>query len=227
MIYASGLGAKPGGAAPRLLVASEIGNQVHAFEPIDQDDGFALRAPAELYPLRRYAGRALVSLGGMAYYDSGANQPRWTPVVQQHRQRYAAQAQLITPAFDSEELGTVWDKLLFDGCVPPDTEVLVESRAGDELDGWFAGQAQPATDAQVIGEWLREPAPRLRGDGPELPWLRREAARQTRREAGAGTWELLLQRARGRDLQLRLTLISRNGTGSPRLRDLRLWAPRF
>ncbi|MEH6413436.1 phage tail protein [Pseudomonas sp. CGJS7] len=227
MLYASGLGAKPGGAAPRLFVASEIGNQVHAFEPIDHDDGFALRAPAELYPLRRYAGRALVSLGGMAYYDSGANQPRWTPVVQQHRQRYAAQAQLITPAFDSEELGTVWDKLLFDGCVPPDTEVLVESRAGDELDGWFAGQAQPATDAQVIGEWLREPAPRLRGDGPELPWLRREAARQTRREAGAGTWELLLQRARGRYLQLRLTLVSRNGTGSPRLRALRLWAPRF
>ncbi|MGO4780801.1 hypothetical protein AB4084_35515, partial [Lysobacter sp. 2RAB21] len=89
------------------------------------------------------------------------------------------------------------------------------------------GASQPTLDAQVIGDWLREPAPRLRGDGPELPWLRREAARATRREAGAGTWELLLQRARGRYLQLRISLISRNGTGTPRLRALRLWAPRF
>ncbi|MGO1068733.1 phage tail protein [Lysobacter sp. CA199] len=227
MVYASGLGNEAAGAAPRLFVASQIGNQVHAFEVLDDDDGFALRAPAELYPLRRYGGRALLALGGMAYYDSGPDQPRWTPVVQQHQHRYAAQAVLITPAFDSEELGTVWDKLLFDGGVPPDTEVIVDSRAGDELDGWFAGETQPAHDAQVIGEWLREPSPRLRRDGPELPWLRREAARRTRREAGAGTWELLLQRARGRYLQLRLTLVSRNGTGTPRLRALRLWAPRF
>jgi phage tail-like protein len=225
MVYAAGLG--HGDAAPRLFIASEIGNQVHGFEVIDRDGAFSLRAPAELYPLRRYGGRALVAVAGLAHYDSGPNQPRWTPVVQQHRQHYAARAVLITAAFDSDELGTVWDKLLFDGCVPPDTEVIVESRAGDELDGWFAGASQPALDAQVIGDWLREPAPRLRGDGPELPWLRREAARQTRREAGAGTWELLLQRARGRYLQLRISLISRNGTGTPRLRALRLWAPRF
>lgn len=231
MVYASGLG-QPAGDAPaggdaRLFVASEIGNQVHAFEVIDRDGGFSLRAPAELYPLRRYGGRALIAPAGRAHYDSGAAQPRWTPVVQQHRRRYAAQALLVTPVFDSGELGTVWDKLLFDGCVPPDCEVAIESRAGDELSGWFAGEAEPADAAQVLGAWLAEPPPRLRGDGPELPWLRREAARATQREAGTGTWELLLQRARGRYLQLRLSLRSRSGSAAPRLRALRVWSPRF
>lgn len=227
MVYAAGLGQGGASEEARLFIASEIGNQVHAFDVIDHDGRFSLRAPAELYPLRRYGGRALVAVAGKAHYDCGSAQPRWTPVVQQHRQRFAAQAVLVTPVFDSDELGTVWDKLLFDGSVPPDCEVEIESRAGDELSGWFDGQSQPADDAQVIGGWLREPQPRLRGDGPELPWLRREAARVTRREAGSGTWELLLQHARGRYLQLRLTLRSRNGTTAPRLRALRLWAPRF
>ncbi|MGN7918649.1 phage tail protein [Lysobacter antibioticus] len=231
MVYASGLGHTPASVAelapPRLFIASEVGNQVHAFEVIDNDGQFALRAPAELYPLRRYGGRALVSVAGKAHYDCGPGLPRWTPVVQQHRQRYAAQAVFVTPVFDSNELGTVWDKLLLDAAIPPDTAITIESRAGDELSGWFDGESQPAADAQVIGSWLLEPVPRLRTSGPELPWLRREAARATRREAGAGTWELLLQQAHGRYLQLRVTLVGRNGTATPRLRALRVWSPRF
>src|SRR5207249_1428742 len=75
--------------------------------------------------------------------------------------------------------------------------------------------------------WVPEPSPRLRDTGPELPWLRREAARVTRRESGVGTWELLLQHARGRLLQLRVRLRSRSGTDTPRVRALRVWSPRF
>ncbi len=203
----------------RLLITTTIGNQAHAFAVVISDTGFQLRAAPELYPLRRHAGRALVAVRGRAFYDSGSTQPVWTPVVQQPRSRHASQAVLVTPVFDSAELGTVWDKLLIDAGIPADTELLVESRAGDEID--ISGTRQ------VIGSWSPEPTLRLRSEGPELPWLRREAARATRRDSGSGTWELLLQSTHGRYAQLRLTLKSGNGTGTPRLRALRLWSPRF
>lgn len=243
MVYAAGLShlggaARIDGGEPaslRLFVSTEVGNQVHAFEVIDLPGQFALRAPAELYPLRRHGGRALIAVLGNAHYDSGLAQPRWTRVVQQRQHRYAAQAVMLTPVFDSEALGTVWDKVLLDACIPADTEIRIETRASDE---WIAGSGAPASPedglvsgfagtVSTIGDWQREPVPRLRVTGPELPWLRHEAARATRRDAGAGTWELLLQAAKGRYLQLRITLISHQWMLTPRLRALRVWSPRF
>jgi phage tail-like protein len=237
MVYAAGLsqlgasarsGGSGSGQAPmRLFVSTEVGNQVHAFEVIDRPDGFALRAPAELYPLRRYGGRALISLLGNAHYDSGLAQPRWTRVVQQRQHRYATQAVLLTPVFDSEALGTVWDKVLLDACIPADTEISIETRASDERIVAPGTSVLPEAGFIAIGDWQREPVPRLRVTGPELPWLRHEAARATTREAGAGTWELLLQAAKGRYLQIRITLSSRQWMLTPRLRALRVWSPRF
>lgn len=213
--------------ATRLFIASEIGNQVHAFELAERDGSLVLQQAAELYPLRRFGGRALIAVRGQAYYDCGLTQPRWTPVVMQPRPSYAAQAELITPVFDSAEPGTTWDRVLLDACIAPDTDVEIESRAGDEctepLEGTEAGGSGP----QVVGPWQPEPIPQLCSGGAELPWLRSEAARATRRESGVGAWELLLQRAQGRYLQLRIRLRSRNGTASPRLRALRAWYPRF
>lgn len=228
MVHAAGLaraGCVAAVRAPaRLFIATGIGNQLHAFEVIDDARGFQLRAPAELHPLRRYGGRALVALRGAAHYDSGIAQPRWVRVVQQHRQRFATRAVLTTPVFDSELPGTTWDKLLLDAVIPADTELRIESRTSDER---VIAPADSDADWQTIGDWRPEPTPRLRADGAELPWLRREAARDTDRGNGIGTWELLLQHAHGRYLQLRITFASAQGTMTPRVRALRAWAPRF
>jgi phage tail-like protein len=214
-------------ADKQVFIATAFGNQAHAFVMTDAPDRFELRAAAELFPLRRYAGRALIVVQGGVRYDSGLGQPVWTPIVQQPRARFAPVGEVVTPVFDSGELGTTWDKLLLDACLPADTALEIESRAGDERSDLVDGAASPAGVSQVIAQWSEEPAPQLRNTGPELPWLRREAARATRREAGSGTWELLLQNAHGRFLQLRLRLRSYNGTGTPRLRALRVWSPRF
>lgn len=215
-------------SATRLFISSIVGNQVVAFELLDSDDSFSLQQPAELYPLRRYGGRALIAIQGQACYDSGFTQLRWTRVVMQPRQRYGPHAEFVTPVFDSAELGTTWDRILLDACIPPDTHIEIESRSGDERNDLIDDPDAARPDSpQVVGTWLPEPNPQLRSTGAELPWLRDEAARATRREAGTGTWELLLQRAQGRYLQLRVRLTSQNGTATPRLRALRAWYPRF
>ncbi|HVF43550.1 MAG TPA: phage tail protein, partial [Pyrinomonadaceae bacterium] len=131
----------------------------------------------------------------------------------------------------------VWHRLLLDACVPPETSVRVSTRAADEL-AELAGAA-----------WLPEPRPYLRGDGSELPFVRRESGAGPQanasgatagstgveasksltdkaRKAGRGTWELLFQRARGRYLQVRVEL-SGNQRTTPRLRALRAYYPRF
>jgi phage tail-like protein len=213
-----------GGAARQLLIATSSGNQARAFTVIDEGDAFALRPATELFPLRRFGGRALLSVRGTASYDSGTGAPLWTPVVHQQRARFAPGAELVTPVFDSRELGTTWDRVLLDACIPPGSAIDIESRAGDEL---LAATASPQGVAQVVAQWLPEPRCHLRSTGPELPWLRSEAARATRPGAGVGTWELLLQQARGRYLQLRVRLTSDSGLTTPRLRALRAWSPRF
>lgn len=240
------------GAAPAatLFITDSRGNQAlpHLWQA--GADGVALHRLPELYPLRRHGGRALLTVAGQAVYDSAPdNGPagtadgavRWSAVVQQPRQRWEPLAELVTPVFDSQDIGTVWDKLLLDAQVPAGTAVQVDSRAGDDLqraDAAFpvVSPASPATaladgsgdwPGDVLGVWQAEPPPRLRSDGPELPWLRHTAARATRRDTGTGTWELLLQRAQGRYLQLRLRLLSPQGSGTPRLRALRVWQPRF
>ncbi len=214
-------------AAPRVFIAPVAGNQAIAYDIVDSDAEFALRATAELYPLRRYGGRALLAMQGDAIYDSGLQTLRWTQIVQQPRARFEAGALFVTPVFDSAEIGTTWDKLLLDASIPADTSVVIESCSGDDLDGPSAAADSPGSPPRVLASWAREPAPALRSNGTELPWLRREAAPATRQASGTGTWELLLQRARGRYLQLRISLFSNNGTGSPRLRALRVWSPRF
>ena len=220
----------------RLFIATEDGNQALSFLIQDTPAEFSLSGVTELFPLRRFAGRALIALcdGGRfrGYYDSGIDPLSWVPIAQQPRTRYSTSAEFVTPVLDSAEPQTAWDRVLIDACLPADTWIEIDSRASDECfpaeDGFEASAASPPGGArQGIAQWLGEPRPQLRGAGSELPWLRADAARAPRREAGVGTWELLLQRARGRYLQLRIRLFSGHGITTPRLRALRAWYPRF
>jgi phage tail-like protein len=91
--------------------------------------------------------------------------------------------------------------------------VLVATRAADtEADlAWAAWQAQPPLYQ--------------RGGGSEIPYSDLWGA-EARATADTGTWELLLQAARGRYLQIRLTLRG-NGRSTPLLRALRAHYPRY
>src|SRR5690606_27648526 len=125
----------------------------------------------------------------------------WLPLVAEKRPRYAAQATLETSldprhCFDSTEPACTWHRIVFDGCVPPGSQVRIASRAADSL-----ALLQDAA-------WHDEPLPMLRPDGSELPWMQDGPGARTDAAQGHGSWELLLQRARGRYLQLRLRLES-------------------
>ncbi len=208
----------------QLLVATASGNQALAYDIYMDADKFELRPSSILYPLRRYAGRAVFKgKDNTASYDSGMETFRWVPIVQQPRVCYDESIELITPVFDGIEPQCVWDRLMLDASIPADAFVEVSCRVADELP---MSHLNKESIPEIIGSWQVQPKPYLRSDGAELPWLRDEAARSTQREKGIGTWELLLQNMRGRYLQIKLR-ISGNGMVTPRLRALRVWYPRF
>ena len=208
-----------GQVSDRLYFATRDGNQVFAFAISEQGEQLSMEPLADYLPMRMFGGKGLVAVGTGLYYDFGGG---WIPLVEQKRPRFLQAATLYTPisldatdaeaphAFDGREPDCVWNRLMLDACIPPETEVLVESRA--------------ANDERELAEaeWRPEPRPYLRGGGAELPFVRRRPATA----AGDGTWELLFQKARGRYLQLRLTFRG-NGRTTPRLRALRAYYPRF
>ncbi|MGE5672271.1 MAG: phage tail protein, partial [Mycobacterium leprae] len=76
--------------------------------------------------------------------------------------------------------------------------------------------------AELAGtEWRLEPLPYRRSGVTDLAWHQP----YPHNEEG-GAWELLLQQAIGRYLQLRLTLTAA-GRATPRIRAMRVWYPRF
>ena len=101
--------------------------------------------------------------------------------------------------------------MVLDACIPHDTRVLIAARTAEdpeELD---------------LAEWQEQPRLHLRGDGADLPFHQPFEDMDPKR---AGVWELLLQRQRGRWLELRVTLLG-NGRASRLVRALRVWRPRF
>ena len=226
--------------AGRLWVVGPDGDQAFAFDVRTAGGALALTPVTEYYPMRLFGGRALVAAAGEPWYDGG---DAWLRLLHQNRPRHVEQGELWTPVLDGREPACVWHRLMLDACIPPGTAVDVYTRTSDDwreltLVEWLSpaerralgapaegAAAAPETGDPVVADdlapWQPEPAPILRGDGPELPYLPRED-----RVAGRGTWELLFQRARGRYLQVRLVLRG-NGSGTPRVRALRAWFPRF
>ena len=189
-----------------LFVADRDGNQAYAFTLALHGDTLTARLAHDFFPMRVFGGKALVAGDAGALYDFGDG---WIPLVRQRRPRFAVAATLYTPVLDGRQPGTVWHRLLLDGCIPPEASVAVESRAADD-------------ERELAGApW--QPEPRLayrRSDGPELPFAQPGATGLPE------TWELLFQRARGRYLELRLQLAG-DGRSTPRLRALRAYYPRF
>jgi phage tail-like protein len=207
-----------------LYIVERSGNQSYAFLLKIKGEQLVLKALADYLPMRLFGGRALVVADSSVYYDF---ENQWVKLVAQPRPRYALEANILTPladedavvtadgknlrgAFDGREPDCVWHRLMLDACIPPDAEVQVWSRAAND-------QRELA-----LAEWRQEPRPYLRGNGSELPFT----PRASKEIKGQGTWELLFQNARGRFLQLQLTLIG-NGRTTPRLRALRAYYPRF
>jgi phage tail-like protein len=200
--------------ALRLAVTGGSGNQAVAFRVEGEGAELRLHPTPEVFPLRRYGGRTLVAVRGALHYDSG-ERPSWVMLVERPRLRFAPAVTFVTPIFDGGTPQTVWDRLRADGCIPAGTALTVEARSADDSD--------PAAGPR--GEWLAQPRPILNPTGSEFAGYGPAAIPATDAAHGKGSWELLLQRTRGRYLQLRITL-SGDGRTSPHLRALRAWYPR-
>jgi phage tail-like protein len=199
--------ADPDGLAvpERLNLVGAEGNQSFAFGLVYRGEQLLLDPLPDYLPMRLFGGKGLAAGQGRVFYDFGDG---WLPLVEQRRPRFEPEAVVLTPPLDGRDPACVWHRLIFEGSLPPETELQVWSRAADE-----------AGDLEAVG-WQAEPRPYRRGDGSEQPFALSPVG------AHAGVFELLFQRARGRFLQLRLRLVG-DGRTTPRLRALRAYYPRF
>ncbi|MDQ3179416.1 MAG: phage tail protein [Acidobacteriota bacterium] len=214
---------KKEGKPDRLFIVSEEGNQAFSFRLVGKDDldissfpdvspnvirrNFELQPINDYFPMRLFGGKGFTTADGKVYFDFGM---RWLPLVKQNRPSFVSQGTLETPIFDGKEPNCVWHRLMLDGCISPETKIEVFSRSGNDK------------DRLDLIAYQKEPNLYLRGNGSELPFVRGNTAK----EKGRGTWELLLQRAKNRYLQLRL-VFSGNEQRTPRVSALRVYYPRF
>lgn len=215
--FVANLEAPPGRLEGALLIVDDHGDQALHFDLTA--DSWAPEAPAvselsltlapDYLPMRHFAGRALVEAGGKTHYDLGET---WIALAPHPRQNRLTEGTIRPAVFDSGQPGTVWHRIIFDGCVAPGTTVTLSVRAAD------------SPDALLGTEWSVLPRPYKRGDGAETPhWSPFPDADP---ESAAGSYETLIQSAEGRFLQLGIDLTG-NGSTTPRLRALRIYMPRF
>lgn len=221
LVFVEGAPPAPGerGLRGRLYVASRGGRQAFAFDltagTSGAGDDLSLTPRPRLFPLRDFGGKALLASPGSGgegpidvLYDFGE---RWLPLAPWPGRRFDSAGVIEGLIFDGKIPGTVWHRLVLDACLPAGTEVTVESRSADERH--FLGDVR----------FRPEPSLVLRTSGSELAYHRPFGDQPG---AASGSWELLFQEARGRFVELRLTL-SGDGRSSPRLRALRVHYPRF
>jgi phage tail-like protein len=210
--------------ATRLLYAVDrFGRQSLAFLVSLTPASATLELQTTYLPMHRFGGRALVAWGAAraaaVSYDvvgkTGGGDPlvRWARLQAIDQQAYARSAVLETPVLDGKARDCEWDGLFLDACIPSGARVTVSSCAAND------------PDLAAVGPFNPEPVLYLRRSEAEIPFYDTYADRDPR-PAGAGTWEFLLQQARGRYLKLRLQLDG-DGRCSPELKALRVYYARF
>ncbi len=210
MAFVSGAPTPTDAVRGRLYVVGTDGNQAYEFHLTGDADTASAELQPSYLPLRRFGGKGLVEADGTVYYDLG---DRWVPLRAQRKPRFVERGQIESSTFDSEIVGCTWHRLFVDACIPTEATVRVESRASDHRDRL---PDQP---------WQSEPDLYQRDTGAEVPYYDPFPNSSSEQE-GRGTWELLLQHAEGRYLQVRLTLDG-NKRSAPRLYALRAYFPRF
>ncbi|GJH13040.1 hypothetical protein CBA19CS11_29400 [Caballeronia novacaledonica] len=220
--YDCALAPRPADQPQRLVIASGEGNQCFAFDLLRGSPALTLDPLDNFLPMRRFGGQRLVRrIGdaagiqvaqdtGLGYNGAGG----WLPLVAQIRPRFVLSAALLTFALDSGVTDCTWHRIVVDGCIPPGCSLRIETRAAETV------------EALADLHFTAEPKPMLRPDGAELPWLLDGPSARTDPAAGRGSWEVLCQRARGRYMQIRLTLAG-DELATPKLVALRAWSPRF
>ncbi|HMF96394.1 MAG TPA: phage tail protein [Vicinamibacterales bacterium] len=189
-----------------LYVAGTQGDQTFSFAITIEAGALVLTPLADVYPMRLFGGRGLVTgPGSIPNYDSG---DLWVPLAILRGNRFVETGAFVVDPLDGKDPGCVWHRLMIDAALPPGCDIGVRTRASDNA-------------AQLtFAEWQDEPRPRRRETGTELVWS------ADLRQRGIETFELLFQRAKGRYLQLEITLRG-PGRCSPRIFAMRAWYPRF
>ncbi len=169
--------------------------------------------------MQNHGARALVGSKEGVYYDligsdlGNDDVVRWMSLQAIDQQRYRRNATLDTPVLDGRTRDCVWHRIFVDGCIPPETEVELWTRAHND------------PELVTTMAFRREPSLYLRSGGPEIAWYRAFTPEQI--ETGSvGTWELLCQEMHGRYGQIRLVLRG-NGRMTPQIQALRGYYPRF
>jgi phage tail-like protein len=219
----------PAGLSGTLFVASAEGNQSFAFLVSTPGSELRIEATSRYLPMRRFAGKALVSGPGEVSYDQDDT---WLMLTELPRPRYARAGRLLIPGaiLDGKEPQCRWHRLFIDACIPPGDAIGVESRAADDTDElqraiWQT--EQPLYLRRISRHELptdQDGRTRLVDEG-ERPF-HRPFDGDSLGHKGVGTWELLFQQTSGRYLELRLTL-SGSGRSSPKVRALRVYYPRL
>lgn len=214
-----------------LYVAAAEGNQSFGFSLSISGVLMRVEVTTQYLPMRRYAGKALISGSSDVFYDQ---QDIWLALTELPRPRYArhGRVSIAGPVFelDGKQPQCQWHRLFIDGCIPPGDAITVESRAADEREDL---QRAPWRQEQAL--YLRLinrhdiPTDKLDSmrivDEGERPFHRPFSSKSLLHK-GVGTWELLFQQTIGRYLELRVTLIG-SGRSSPKIRALRVYYPRL
>lgn len=200
----------PGTVQGELSLVMDNGNQAFEFSLEADRESFSLSILPRYLPLRRFSGKALLSMEQAVFYDMGE---RWYPLTAQPRQRYTSEAELDNLVFDGKQPSCVWHRIVIDGCIPRGASIEFQSRSADDR------------EQLAHSDWRRESSPYKRQDGPEIH-LHSPFTDGEQEIEGTGTWEWLVQDARGRFLELRMRFKG-NGRVTPRIRAMRVYYPRF